>query len=89
MIEADVVDLLFGMAKRHMLHIDDGVSPLLAKLLDLVSGIHIVEDGELGAREICEVSCLNKSKVDCEQVLLVENQTPDPFVVRPATHAGN
>ena len=73
-----------------MLHLDlfGGVNPLSSHLSDLVLGVDVVEDGELGSNHVGEVSRLNNTDVPSDKELVMEEHSTEPFVVGPTAHSG-
>lgn len=73
-----------------MLHLDlfGGVNPLGSHLSDLVLGVDVVEDGELGTNHVGEVSRLNNTNVPSDKELVMEEHSTEPFVVGPTAHSG-
>jgi hypothetical protein len=84
LVDADVLHLGLGVHEVDHLALLGNVSPLAGELLSLVTGVHIVEDGELGTEHEGEVAELNVAEVDSEQVLVMEDHVTDPLVVGPA-----
>ena len=73
-----------------MLHLDllSSVDPLGSHLSDLVLGVDVVENGELGTNHVGEVSRLNNTNVPSDKELVMEEHTSKPFVVGPSAHSG-
>jgi hypothetical protein len=88
-VDADVLHLFFGLSQVSELFLLGNISPHTAELLSLISGVDIVEDGELGTDEVGEVSDLNVSEIESEQELVMEDHASDPLVVGPSTETRN
>ena len=86
-IETDIFHLFLGVSEVSELLLLSHISPHAAELLGFVSSVNIVEDCEFGPNKVGEVSDLNVSKVECDQVLVVEDHATDPFVVRPPSES--
>jgi len=86
-VDADVLHLFLGVSEVSLLDFFGGVGPLGAKLLGLITRVDVVEDSELGTEHVGEVSDLNEPDVHGNQELVVEDESTDPLVVRPATHS--
>jgi len=73
-----------------VLHLDffGGIDPLGSHLSDLVLGVDVVEDGELGTNHVGEVSGLNNTDVPGDKELVMEDHSTEPFVVGPTAHSG-
>jgi len=89
LVESNVLHLFLGVGKVGHLLLLANVGPLGAELLHLVHGVHVVEDGELGAWEPEEVADLSPAEVEANHELVVEDHASDPLVVGPAAELGN
>jgi len=87
-VDTDVLDLLLGGHEPLHLGLLSVVSPLRDELLSLVTSVHVVEVGELGADHEGEMAELRDTEVEGNDVLVVEDHTTEPLVMRPAAHAG-
>ena len=87
LVDADVLDLLLGGHEPLHLGLLGGVSPLGDKLLGLVASVNVVEVGELGADKEGEVTELGHTKVEGNDVFMVEDHGAEPLVMGPAAHA--
>ena len=81
--------LLLCKFQVFVLHHFDRISPLIAQLSVLISGVGVVEDGELGAREPGEVFDLSVADVVSDQKFVMPNHSTQPIVVLPAAEAGD
>jgi len=89
LVETNVFHLFLGMNKVSHLLLFTNIGPVGAELLQLVLGVNVVEDGELGTGQPMEVTDLSPTEVETDQELVMENHTSDPLVVGPATELGN
>ena len=86
-VDAGVLHLLLGVDQVAHLDFLSNVSPLGGELSVFVASENVVEDSELGAEHEGEVSELNVTEVDGEEILVVEDHVTDPLIVGPATEA--
>jgi len=87
-VDADVLNLLLGRHEPLHLGLFGVVSPLANHLLGLVARVHVVEVGKLGSNHKGEMAHLGDTKVEGKDILVMEDHTSEPFVMGPATHAG-
>lgn len=86
-VNPEVLHLLFSSSQVSQLFFFSNVSPHGAQLLGLVSSVDIVEVGELGAKEVREMSGFDNTKVPGEDEFVMEDHTSDPLIVRPSSHS--
>jgi hypothetical protein len=86
-IDADIFHLLLGVSEMSELLFFCDVCPHTAELLGLIASVDIVEHCEFGTDEIGEVADLDVTKVECDQILVMEDHAADPFIVGPPTEA--
>jgi len=84
-----VLKLLLGVSHMLVLHHLALVSPLVAELAVLIVSVHIVEHGELGSNEVCEVTDLNQTNVEGNEELVMPDHSTEPVVVLPAAESGD
>ena len=89
LIDSGVLKLLFGVSKMLILNHFSGISPLVGKLGILVSGVDIVENGELWSNEISEVSDLNITKIKGNEELMMPDHSSQPVVMLPTAESGD
>ena len=87
-VDAHVLHLLLGGDEPLHLSLLCDIGPLVDELLALVPRVGVVEVGELGSDQEREVTHLGHTQVESNDVLVVEDHTTEPLVVRPAAHAG-
>lgn len=86
-IDTVVLKLLFGVSKMLSLYHLNLIGPLVGELVIFVSGVDVVEYGELGSWEEGEVTDLNESNVVSYEVLVMPDHSSEPVVVLPATES--
>jgi len=86
-VDADVFHLLLGVSEVSQLFLFASISPGASELLGLITGVDIVENGELGADEVGEVTDLNVTEIEGNEELVMEDHATDPFIVGPATES--
>lgn len=84
-IDSYVLHLFFGVSQMSKLLLLGNISPHAAKLLGLISCVHIVEDCELRTNKVGEVSDFDVTKVECNQILVMEYHTTNPLIVGPTS----
>ena len=77
------------MSEMSQLFFFSNISPHVAKLLGLISSVNIIEGGELGTKEVSEMSDFNISKVESKKIFVMPDHTSDPFIVRPSSKSCN
>ena len=87
-VDTDILDLLLGGHEPLSLALLNSIGPLVGELLGLVARVHIVEVGEFGSDNEGEVTDLRHTQVEAEDELVMEDETSNPFVMRPAAHSG-
>ena len=65
------------------------ISPHGAELLCLVASVDVVEDCKFRPNEVGEMSDLDITEIESNQILMMEDHTSDPLIVRPATKSGD
>ena len=88
LVDAHILDLLFGLLKVLHLGLLTGVSPLASELLGLVESVGVVEVGELGSEHEGEVSDLHVANEPAHQELVVPDHAANPLVVGPPSESG-
>ena len=86
-VQSDVLHLLFGVDKRHVLNFFNLISPLVTQLHDFISGVDVVENGELGSKHEREMTDFCVANVPAKEELVVEYETTHPLIMGPSTHA--
>ena len=69
------------------LYFFDIISPLVAHLLEFIIRVDSIEDGEFWTRHESVMTHLSKSDIPAHEELMVEDHTPDPFIVRPSSQS--
>lgn len=88
-VDSIVLDLLLSVSEVLVLDHLDGVSPLVSKLGELVSGVGVVEDGELWTDEVGEVSNLNETNVVGNEELMMPDHGSKPVIIFPTAKSGD
>jgi hypothetical protein len=89
LIEAYICHLFFGLDKMDRCLCFNNIRPLGTQLLQLVSGVNVVESGEFWTWEPVEVTNFCVTKVITDHEFVMENHISNPLVVRPSTHSSD
>merc|ERR1719464_2442998 len=88
-VDSNVLDLLLGVDEVGGLDFFGDVSPLVAELGGLVSGVDVVEVSELWSEHEGEVTDFEETNVPSDQELVMVDETSDPLVVGPSSESGD
>jgi len=86
-VDSVILELFFSASQMLVLDHLDIVSPLVGKLLVLVVGVDVVEDGELWTNEEREMPSLNKTDVKTKEHLVMPDHSSEPIIVFPTAHS--
>lgn len=75
----------------HVLHLFLfwNISPHCCELLGFVSGVNVIENSELGTKEVSEVADFSISKIESDKIFVMPDHTSEPFVMWPPSKSGN
>ena len=88
-VDVDILHLLLGVHQVLLNVLFGHVGPNIQHLGNLIVGVGVVPVGELGTHEEGEVTSLNEGQVEAEEILVMEDHSTDPLVVRPPSHSGD
>ena len=86
-VDVYILHLLLSWNKMMLLLLFNCIVPDGDDLGQLISGVCVIPVGELWSNHEGEMTSLNQCQVETEEILVMEDHTTDPFVMRPSSHS--